>query len=151
VDIWRVWVAVFKPVDRVKFPNFCVFFQPIKMITDNEKLASTVMNAYHREMEIYAYQVNIDNYSAMLLALPSGDWPQDWVAFKGVKVEDLPHSLSDDDVQAISDYQYRDRLRSLVRTEKAEQNKSSRIRDVLKAQIGDDYDALVLAYKATQP
>jgi hypothetical protein len=61
----------------------------------------------------------------MLLALPSGDWPQDWVAFKGVKIEDLPHSLPDDDAQAISDYQYRDRLRSLVRTEKAEQNKSS--------------------------
>jgi hypothetical protein len=121
------------------------------MITDNEKLASAVMNAYYREMEIHGYQVNIDNYSAMLLALPSDDWPQDWVAFKGVKVEDLPHSLSDDDVQAISDYQYRDRLRSLVRTEKAEQSKSIRIRDVLKAQVGGDYDALVLAYKAAQP
>jgi hypothetical protein len=121
------------------------------MITNNEKLASAVMNAYYREMEIHGYQVNIDNYSAMLLALPLDDWPQDWVAFKGVKVEDLPHSLSDDDAQAISDYQYRDRLRSLVRTEKAEQSKSIRIRDVLKAQIGGDYDALVLAYKAAQP
>jgi hypothetical protein len=39
----------------------------------------------------------------------------------------------------------------LVRTEKAEQSKSIRIRDVLKAQIGGDYDALVLAYKAAQP
>jgi len=121
------------------------------MITNDEKLASAIMNAYYRETEIYGYQVNIDNYSAMLLALPSGDWPVDWVAFKGVKVEDLPHSLSDDDAQSISDYQYRDRLRSLVRTEKAEQNKSIRIRDVLKAQIGSDYDALVLAYKAAQP
>jgi hypothetical protein len=121
------------------------------MITKDEKLTSAIMNAYYREMEIHGYQVNIDNYSAMLLALPSGDWPVDWVAFKGVKVEDLPHSLSDDDAQAISDYQYRDRLRSLVRTEKAEQNKSIRIRDVLKAQIGGEYDALVLAYKAAQP
>jgi len=121
------------------------------MITNDEKLASAIMNAYYREMEIYAYQVNIDNYSAMLLALPSEDWPTDLVAFKGVKIEDLPHSLSEDDVQAISDYQYRDRLRSLIRTEKAEQNKCIRIRDVLKAQIGGDYDALVLAYKAAQP
>lgn len=121
------------------------------MITNDEKLASAVMNAYYREVEIYSYQVNIDNYSAMLLALPSEDWPQNWVAFKGVKVEELPHSLSDDDVQAISDYQYRDRLRSLIRTERAEQNKTIRIRDVLKAQIGDNYDALVLAYKAAQP
>jgi hypothetical protein len=38
----------------------------------------------------------------------------------------------------------------LVRTEKAEQNKSVRIRDVLKAQIGADYDSLVAAFKATQ-
>ena len=121
------------------------------MITNDEKLASAIMNAYYREMEIHAYQVNIENYSAMLLALPSEDWPQDWVAFKGVKVEELPHSLSDDDAQAISDYQYRDRLRSLIRTEKAEQSKSIRIRDVLKAQIGDNYEALVLAYKAAQP
>jgi hypothetical protein len=38
-----------------------------------------------------------------------------------------------------------------VRTEKAEQSKSIRIRDVLKAQVGGDYDALVLAFKAAQP
>jgi hypothetical protein len=121
------------------------------MITNDEKLASAVMNAYYREMEIYGYQVNIDNYSAMLMALPLDDWPQNWVAFKGVKIDELPHSLSDDDAQAISDYQYRDRLRSLIRTERAEQNKTIRIRDVLKTQIGDNYDALVLAYKAAQP
>jgi hypothetical protein len=121
------------------------------MITNDEKLASAVMNAYYREVEIYSYQVNIDNYSAMLLALPSEDWPQNWVAFKGVKIDELPHSLSDDDAQAISDYQYRDRLRSLIRTERAEQSKTIRIRDVLKAQIGDSYEAQILAYKATQP
>jgi hypothetical protein len=121
------------------------------MITNDEKLASAVMNAYYREVEIYSYQVNIDNYSAMLLALPSEDWPQNWVAFKGVKIDELPHSLSDDDAQAISDYQYRDRLRSLIRTERAEQSKTIRIRDVLKAQIGDNYDASILAYKAAQP
>jgi hypothetical protein len=41
-------------------------------------------------------------------------------------------------------------LRVLVRTEKAEQNKSIRIRDVLKAQVGSNYDALVAAYKISQ-
>jgi len=120
------------------------------MITDQEKLASLVMNAFHREMEIYGYQLNIDNYSAMLAGLPSGDWPADLVAFKIVKTEDLPHELSDDQVAQIADFQYRDRLRVLVRTEKAEQNKSVRIRDVLKAQIGANYDEMVAAYKATQ-
>ena len=120
------------------------------MITDQEKLASLVMNSFHREMEIYGYQLNIDNYGAMLAALPTGDWPADLEAFKTIKTEDLPHDLSDDQVAQIADLQYRDRLRVLVRTEKAEQNKSVRIRDVLKAQIGADYDSLVAAFKASQ-
>jgi hypothetical protein len=120
------------------------------MLTDQEKQAGLVMNAFHREMEIYGYQINIDNYTTMLAALPADGWPADLEAFKTVKTEDLPHELSDDQVAQIGDYQYRDRLRVLVRTEKAEQNKSIRIRDVIKAQIGADYDALVAAYKASQ-
>jgi hypothetical protein len=120
------------------------------MLTDQEKQAGLVMNAFHREMEIYGYQINIDNYTTMLAALPADAWPADLEAFKTVKTEDLPDELSDDQVAQIGDYQYRDRLRVLVRTEKAEQNKSMRIRDVIKAQIGADYDALVAAYKATQ-
>ena len=120
------------------------------MITDQEKFASLIMNAFHREMEIYGYQLNIDNYGAMLAALPADAWPSDLEAFKSIKTEDLPESLSDEQVAQIADLQYRDRLRVLVRTEKAEQNKSIRVRDVLKAQIGADYDALVASYKATQ-
>ena len=120
------------------------------MITDQEKQAGLVMNAFHREMEIYGYQLNIDNYSAMLDALPAGEWPADLGAFRTIKTEDLPHDLSDGQVAQINDYQYRDRLRVLVRTEKAEQNKSIRVRDVLKAQIGSNYDALVAAYKISQ-
>ena len=108
------------------------------------------MNAFHREMEIYGYQLNIDNYAAMLEALPAGDWPAYLEAFRTIKTEDLPHELPDEQVSAIGDLQYRDRLRVLVRTEKAEQNKSIRIRDVLKAQIGVNYDSLVAAYKASQ-
>jgi hypothetical protein len=120
------------------------------MITDQEKQAGLVMNSFHREMEIYGYQLNIDNYSAMLAALPADDWPADLEAFRTIKTEDLPHDLSDEQVAQIGDYQYRDRLRVLVRTEKAEQNKSIRIRDVLKSQIGSNYDALVSAYKISQ-
>jgi len=48
------------------------------MITDQEKQAGLVMNAFHREMEIYGYQLNIDNYAAMLEALPAGDGRHIW-------------------------------------------------------------------------
>jgi len=120
------------------------------MLTDQERQAGLVMNAFHREMEIYGYQINIDNYTTMLAALPADNWPADLEAFRSIKTEDLPHELTDDQVDQIGDYQYRDRLRVLVRTEKAEQNKSVRIRDVIKAQIGADYDLLVAAFKASQ-
>ena len=120
------------------------------MISDQEKLAALVMNSFHREMEIYGYQLNIDNYGAMLAGLPADAWPADLEAFKLMKTEDLPHELTDEQVAQIADLQYRDRLRVLVRTEKAEQNKSIRIRDVLKSQIGADYDSLVAAFKASQ-
>jgi hypothetical protein len=59
-------------------------------------------------------------------------------------------SLDDDVVLTISEHQYRDRIRNLLRTERVEQSKAVRVRDALKAQIGADYDTLVAAYKANQ-
>jgi hypothetical protein len=120
------------------------------MITNQEHLNNLVVAAFGREMEIYYYQINIDNYTAMLAALPQESWPEDLFQYKEAAVDKLPESLTDDDVVLISEYQYRDRLRNLLRTEKAEQRKVVRVRDVLKAQIGPDYDALVAACKASQ-
>ena len=121
------------------------------MITDQEHLNNLVVAAYHREIEVYQYQVNIDNYALMLTALPLDDWPNELAQYRAINPDSLPHDLSDDAIKMIIDYQYRDRLRTLSRTEKAEQSKASRVRDALKAQIGNDYDSLVAAYKASQP
>lgn len=120
------------------------------MLTPQEHQANLVTNAFHREMEIYGYQVNIDNYVAMLAALPTDDWPVDLANYRGVPVEAFPASLTDEQVQTISDYQYRDRLVQLLRSERIEQGKSIRVRDALKMQIGEDYDALLAAHKASQ-
>ena len=47
-------------------------------------------------------------------------------------------------VQVIADYQYRDRIRYLVRTEAIEQGKAKQVLNALKAQIpADQLDALV--------
>jgi hypothetical protein len=120
------------------------------MITDQEHLNNLVVAAYHREIEVYQYQVNIDNYAMMLTALPSGDWPNELAQYRAVNADSLPHDLSDDAVTMVIDYQYRDRLRTLSRTEKAEQSKAARVRDALKTQIGANYDSLIAAYKASQ-
>ena len=121
------------------------------MITTQEHLNNLVVAAFHREMEVYQYQINVDNYGVMLAALPQGDWPSNLVNYKGATTDALPESLDDADVALIADYQYRDRIRNLLRSEKVEQGKASRVRDALKSQIGADYDVLIAAYKANQP
>ena len=120
------------------------------MVTTQEHLNNLVVAAFHREMEVYQYQINIDNYGVMISALPQGDWPDSLIAYKNSTTEALPESLDDATVASIADYQYRDRIRNLLRSEKVEQGKASRVRDALKSQIGADYDALISAYKASQ-
>jgi hypothetical protein len=120
------------------------------MVTNQEHLNNLVVAAFHREMEIYQYQINVDNYAVMLAALPQESWPDDLVQYKEAAIDKLPESLDDDVVLTISEHQYRDRIRNLLRTERVEQSKAVRVRDALKAQIGTDYDAIVAAFKATQ-
>lgn len=119
------------------------------MLTNQEHINNLVVNAYHREMEVYTYQVNIDNYSSMLTALPAGDWPADLSQWASTTVSDLPISMSDQDVETITDYQYRDRLRSLLRSERAEQNKAQRVLVALKSQIGSNADQLIADYRSS--
>jgi hypothetical protein len=120
------------------------------MVTNQEHLNNLVAAAFGREMEIYQYQINVDNYAVMLAALPQENWPDDLAQYKEAAIDKLPESLDDDAVLTISEHQYRDRIRNLLRTEKVEQSKATRVRDALKAQIGTDYDTLVAAYKANQ-
>jgi len=120
------------------------------MITNQEHLNNLIIAAFHREMEIYQYQINVDNYAMMLAALPQESWPDDLVQYKEAAIDKLPESLDDDTILAISEHQYRDRIRNLLRTEKVEQSKAARVRDALKTQIGADYDTLVAAYKSNQ-
>lgn len=123
------------------------------MITTQEHLTNLIFNAYHREKEIYAYQVNIDNYQSMLQLLPVGDIPDALSQYKNVGIAELPFDLSDEDVDLISQYQHKDRLRVLIRTEKSEQTKSKLILETLKNQVasnGGDYVALLSEFKAAE-
>jgi hypothetical protein len=121
------------------------------MITTQEHLNNLVVAAFHREMEVYQYQINVDNYGVMLAVLPQGDWPDSLISYKNSTTDSLPESLDEAMVASIADYQYRDKIRNLLRSEKVEQSKAARVRDALKSQIGADYDALIAAYKANQP
>lgn len=113
-------------------------------ITNQDTIDTLALNVVHREREVHQYQINIDNYTQMLAALPQGEAPAEIAQYLSTKTEELPVFLSLELVQAIADYQYRDRISYLIRTEAIEQAKAKRVLEALKAQIpADQLDALV--------
>jgi hypothetical protein len=113
-------------------------------INAQDTINSLALNVVHREREVHQYQINIDNYTTMLAALPQGEPPAEILQYMSTKTEELPFSVSLDVMQQIADYQYRDRISYLIRTELIEQSKAKRVLDALKAQIpADQLDALV--------
>jgi hypothetical protein len=113
-------------------------------ITAQDKLNDLALNVIHREREVHQYQINIDNYTAMLAAMPQGDAPAEILQYMSTKTEELPLDVPLETVQAVADYQYRDRIRYLIRTEAIEQGKAKAVLNALKAQIpADQLDALV--------
>jgi hypothetical protein len=120
------------------------------IFTEQEIQNNLISNCFHREVEIHGYQINIDNYTTMLSSLPTTDWDSDIENYRNSTISDLPHSLTDEQIDRINDFQYRDKLRILLRTERSEQNKSQRVLDALKSQITGDYVALLQQYKQTQ-
>ncbi|KAF0109743.1 MAG: hypothetical protein FD149_2778 [Rhodospirillaceae bacterium] len=96
------------------------------------------------EYEVFQYQLNIDHYTTRLASLPGGDWPAELAQYKTTPSDQLPDTLTDAQVQTISDFQYRDRLRILLRTEKIEQGKARRILAALKVHIpANQYDTAI--------
>lgn len=87
-----------------------------------------------RERELYQYDVNITNYTAMLADLPTGEWPENLVQYRGKPIDQVPDEL-DAEVDALN---YRDRLRKLLKTEKAERAKSLRVYETLLSQMPSD-------------
>lgn len=120
------------------------------MFTADEHIQNLVEACFHREREVYSYQVNIDNYTAIVATMPQGAWPDNLAMYASTPAEALPSDMDPDSVMLVADYQHRDRLNYLLRTEKIEQAKSRRVLEAMKAQIGDEYPTLLAAYKASQ-
>ena len=113
-------------------------------ITNQDTIDTLALNVVHREREVHQYQINIDNYTQMLEDLPQGEAPAEIAQYMSTKVEELPFDVPLETVQIVSDYQYRDRIRYLIRTEAIEQGKAKAVLNALKAQIpADQLDALV--------
>jgi len=97
----------------------------------NEELQQHIA---HRTAEINVYQVNIDNYTAMVAMLPK-DCPARLTQYRSSSPIDLHGVLSFEDIQIISDLQYRERLERLLLTERLEQRKIKLLLDVLQQRL----------------
>lgn len=111
-------------------------------INTEAKYAAIADAIVGREREIFSYELNISNYEAMLAALPDTEWPENLVQYKNVTLDRVPDELD----EQVNSYQYRDRLRFLVKTEKLERSKSVRVYEALISQLpADQRDALIAA------
>jgi hypothetical protein len=109
-------------------------------VSNTDKYNILADNVVMREREIMSYDINIANYTAMLAALPEDEWPSHLAQYKTATLDQVPDELDD----IVSQYQYRDRLRYLIKTEKAERAKSFRVYEALIAQIPEaERDTLI--------
>ena len=97
-----------------------------------------------REMEIFSYDMNIANYEIMLTSLPTDDWPEHLVQYKNMTLDRVPDEYD----QAVSDYQYRDRIKALLKTERLERSKAYRIYEALVSRLPEnEREELIAAAK----
>jgi len=109
-------------------------------VSNTDKYNILADNIVMREREIMSYDINITNYTAMLAALPEDEWPSHLAQYKTATLDQVPDEFDD----IVSQYQYRDRLRYLIKTEKAERAKSFRVYEALIAQIPEaERDTLI--------
>lgn len=118
------------------------------MVSTSEHENNVLAHAVHREREIYQYQMNIDNYTAILSGLPTDECPAHIAGFLDIPLANVPLSVSDEDAELLAKYQYRDQLRKLLRTEKSEQSKSSQMLAVLRSQVGADYESKAASFRS---
>ncbi len=103
-------------------------FYTISETNTNNAIADAIVV---REMEVFSYDMNIANYEIMLATLPDDEWPENIVQYQRSTPDQVPDELD----QIVSDYQYRDRIRSLLKTERLERSKSFRIYEALLSRI----------------
>jgi hypothetical protein len=89
-------------------------------ITPSDKLSALAEAVIVRERELFGYGINIANYTAMLDPLPSGAAPDD--------ADDLSREQ----------YAWRDRLLTLLKSERLEQWKSNLAYNALLSQLPAD-------------
>jgi hypothetical protein len=98
-----------------------------------------------REQELFSYDMNIVNYEIMLADLPEGEWPENLAQYKRSTLDQVPDQLD----EIVNQYQYRDRIKMLLKTERLERSKSFKIYEALLSRIPEaDRSSVIAAAQA---
>ena len=106
-------------------------------ISKDKKIEMLADGVILREHECCSYQHNIDMYTNMLKTLPSGAWPAELEPYRHTQPDKISLDVDISVIKQVNDYQLRDRLTILIRTENCEMNKSHRMCCSIEAQIDD--------------
>ena len=94
-------------------------------VTQSDHDRNLAMSIDMRENEVYQYEININNYTAMLASCITDPWPAHLMPYRGMGRDQLAQAIeSDDDLDLASQLAFRDELRLRIRSEKMECNKS---------------------------
>ena len=94
-------------------------------VTQSDHDRNLAMSIDMRENEVYQYEININNYTAMLASCIADPWPAHLMPYRGMGRDQLAQAIeSDDDLDLASQLAFRDELRLRIRSEKMECNKS---------------------------
>lgn len=109
-------------------------------LTEDDK-HDTIAKAMHgRESEHYNYELNKINYEHMLEAykdLPE-EWPENLTQYKTIFGDKLAELVHGEIFELVCRYQFRDKLRVLLKTTIVEQNKTTEVYEALKKQLPED-------------
>lgn len=108
---------------------------------EEEKLKEIADHVVARQEEVANYQINIDNYTAMIALLDEtlpAEWPTDLLAYRGKDLQQIYAAVPDDLVDTVVDLLHRDRLRMLLRSEKGEQRKANLVLSQLLTKLPSD-------------
>lgn len=107
----------------------------VEIISNAKREADLADQIVSRTHEAYQYDLNISNYEAMLAALPQGEWPARLEQFRGLPDHDAAFKCDAEDVELLAQYQLRDRVSNLIKSEVVEKAKVTAILAVLDGQL----------------
>lgn len=118
----------------------------MEIISAAQRQADLADQIVMRTHEVYQYDMNIQNYEAILASLPTDEWPDRLAAFRGMSDHEAAFACDPADVGLLGQYQLRDRARNLIKSEQVERAKAAAMLSVADAQLtGPGRDAALEA------